>query len=184
MKLVSNEGPLVDRARAGDERAFADLVRGAQQQVYRLALGMLHDSGAAEDVAQETFLRAYRYLSTFRSDAAFSTWVYRIAVNLCIDVARKRRSYPLEPLNDEDSVADDAGADPEATVGAREALAHVEEALQWLSPDHRAILLLRELEGLSYEQIARVLQIPKGTVMSRLFHARMNLQRQCRRMTG
>jgi len=172
---------LVARARAGDDAAFAQLVRDNQRSVYRVALGILKDPDPAMDVAQETFLRIHRNLAKFRSEAAFSTWAYRIAVNLSLDAARRRR--PFEPLPPEDHEAWDANPaavpvpTPELIASLREQVRRVLEAMDHLPEKHRAILVLREVEGLSYEQLAEVLQIPKGTVMSRLFHARLKLQR-------
>jgi len=172
---------LVVRAQAGDDAAFAQLVRENQGRVYRVALGMLKDSDSAMDVAQETFLRVHRNLARFRSEAAFSTWAYRICVNLCLDVARRRR--PLEPLPPDEDPAWEANLaalpvlNPEQIASSRELGGRILAALDQLPEKHRAILLLREVEGLSYEQLAEVLQVPKGTVMSRLFHARLKLLR-------
>jgi RNA polymerase sigma-70 factor (ECF subfamily) len=172
---------LVARTQAGDEVAFAQLVRENQGRVYRIALGMLKDPDSAMDVAQETFLRVHRNLARFRSEAAFSTWAYRICVNLSLDVVRRRR--PLEPLPPDDDAAWETNLaalpvlNPEQIASSRELGGRILAALEQLPEKHRAILLLREVEGLSYEQLAEVLQIPKGTVMSRLFHARLKLQR-------
>jgi RNA polymerase sigma-70 factor (ECF subfamily) len=165
---------------------FEQLVKENQARIVRLALGMLRDRDAAEDVAQETFVRAYRFYETFRSDSALFTWLYRIAVNLCLDVQRKSRVRAAEPLEEieESHEARDPSPTPERVVEIRELAKHAEAALDTLSPAHRAILLLREVEGLSYEEISRVLGVPKGTVMSRLHHARMNLQRACEELTG
>jgi RNA polymerase sigma-70 factor (ECF subfamily) len=156
-------------------------VRDNQHRVYRVALGILKDPDAAMDVTQESFLRIYRNLPSFRSEAAFSTWAYRIAVNLSLDAARRRRSF--EPLPPDDDAAWDASPagvpvpTPELVASVREDARRTLDAVGHLPERHRAILVLREVEGLSYEQLARVLQIPKGTVMSRLFHARLKLQK-------
>jgi RNA polymerase sigma-70 factor (ECF subfamily) len=165
---------LVARAQMGDDAAFAELVRDNQGRVYRVALGMLKDPDSAMDVAQETFLRVHRNLAKFRSEAAFSTWAYRICVNLSLDVARRRR--PLEPLPPDDDPAWETNLaalpilNPEQIASSRELGGRILDALDQLPEKYRAILPLREAEGLSYE-------IPKGTVMSRLFHARLKLQR-------
>lgn len=172
---------LVARAQAGDDDAFAQLVRDNQRSVYRVALGILKEPDPAMDVAQETFLRIYRNLAKFRSEATFSTWAYRIAVNLSLDATRRRRSF--EPLPPEDHEAWNANRaampvpTPELIASLREQGQRILEAIDQLPEKHRAILVLREVEGLAYEQLAEVLQIPKGTVMSRLFHARLKLQR-------
>jgi RNA polymerase sigma-70 factor (ECF subfamily) len=173
---------------AGEDRPafaeFADVVRGNQARILRLATGMLRDGDLAEDVAQETFVRAFRFYTSFRSESALSTWLYRIAVNLCIDAQRKQAR--TERLADDDERAErpDPSPAPDRTLETRELARHAEAALERLSPDHKAILLLREVEGLSYAEIARVLRIPKGTVMSRLFHARSNLQRAAHALAG
>lgn len=180
----------VDLQRPGctrpSEGEFERVVRENQARILRVALGMLRDRYAAEDVAQETFVRAYRFYETFRSDSALFTWLYRIAVNLCLDVQRKSRvraTVPLEAI-DEIHESRDPSPTPERVLETRELAKHVEAGLEMLTPNHCVILLLREVEGLSYEEISRVLRIPKGTVMSRLHHARMNLQRACQALAG
>lgn len=173
---------------AGEDRpapsGFAEVVRGNQARILRLATGMLRDRDVAEDVAQETFVRAFRFYTSFRSEAALSTWLYRIAVNLCIDAQRKQGR--IERLADDDERAErpDPSPAPDRALEVRELARQAGAALETLSPDHKAILILREVEGLSYAEIARVLRIPKGTVMSRLFHARANLQRAAHALAG
>lgn len=165
---------------------FEKIVKQNQTRILRVALGMLRDRHAAEDVAQETFVRAFRYYDTFRSDAALFTWLYRIAVNLCLDAQRKSGLRPAVPLDelDDAQVGVESSPSPEGVLEIRQLARHTEAALEMLTPNHRAILLLREVEGLSYEEISRVLRIPKGTVMSRLHHARMNLQSAARALAG
>jgi RNA polymerase sigma-70 factor (ECF subfamily) len=147
---------------------------------------MLRDPDLAQDVAQETFLRAFRFYKSFRNDSAFFTWLYRIAVNLCLDVHRKARVRNTESVEefDETMEPEDPSASPEHVAELRDLARHVDTALEALSPNHKAILILRESEGLSYDEISQVMRIPKGTVMSRLFHARMKLQRECARLAG
>jgi len=168
------------------EIEFEKLVKQNQAKIVRLAMGMLRDPDLAQDVAQETFVRAFRFYKTFRNDSAFFTWLYRIAVNLCLDAHRKARIRATEPIDvcDEGSEPEDPAPGPERMTEMRELAKHVDVALDTLSPNHKAILILRESEGLSYEELSRVLRIPKGTVMSRLFHARMKLQRECARLAG
>jgi RNA polymerase sigma-70 factor (ECF subfamily) len=168
------------------EIEFEKLVKQYQGKIVRLAVGMLRDPDLAEDVAQETFVRAFRFYESFRNDSAFFTWLYRIAVNLCLDAHRKARIRPTEPIEagDEGSEPEDPAPGPERMTEMRELAKHVDVALDALSANHKVILILREVEGLSYEELSRVLRIPKGTVMSRLFHARMKLQRECARLAG
>lgn len=165
---------------------FEKLVKENQGRIVRLAVGMLRDPDLAQDVAQETFVRAYRFRQSFRNDSAFFTWVYRIAVNLCLDAHRKARIRVTEPIEayDESVEPEDPALRPDRIAEVREIVRHVDRAFDTLSPNHKAILILRESDGLSYEEISRVLRIPKGTVMSRLFHARANLQRECTRLAG
>src|SRR5437899_3923544 len=178
---------LVRDARRGDAQAFRALVERYQRRVYQLALGMVRDPDEAMDITQETFVRVHRYLPSFKGDSSFFTWTYRIATNLCLDSARRRgRSERVEI--DESDAEIEAHMDPPsaALAGPQKAALNAElkskidEALAGLSENHRAILLLREVEGLSYEELARTLGIRKGTVMSRLFHARLKMQRKLR----
>jgi RNA polymerase sigma-70 factor (ECF subfamily) len=143
------------------------------------------------DITQETFVRVHRYLPSFKGDSSFFTWTYRIATNLSLDSARRRgRSERVEM--DESDADIEAHMDPPsaALAGPQKAAlnaelkAKIDDALASLSENHRAILLLREVEGLSYEELARALGIRKGTVMSRLFHARLKMQRKLREYLG
>lgn len=167
----------VAAARRGDRQAFARLVEAYQQRVYAIAFGILRSREDAWDVAQEAFVKAYKSLDRFEGKSAFYTWLYRITTNLAIDAHRERgrrrdRSQPLnEPVNAP------AGLDHPSVSAQRRELAEVlRQAMDQLSDHHRAIIVLREVEGLSYEEISEVLGVRKGTVMSRLHHARKNLQ--------
>jgi RNA polymerase sigma-70 factor (ECF subfamily) len=182
---------LVHLAQRGDQQAFRRLVERYQRRVYQLALGMVKDPDEAMDIAQETFVRVHRYLPSFKGDSSFFTWTYRIAVNLCLDAGRKKgRGEPVE--FDERQAEVEAAMDPPSAALAgpqrnalnRELAGKIEEALAGLSENHRAILLLREVEGLSYEELSQTLGIRKGTVMSRLFHARLKMQRKLREYLG
>ncbi len=183
--METDERALVTRAREGDHRAFEALVRQYQRRVFRVAMGMLRNEDDALEIAQEAFVKAHRNLERFKGDSSFYTWMHRITSNLCIDFLRRRRGESVEYddgiLRDcpEGDVADVAPTHPVAPVQAvldRELGDKLGEALGALSDAHRQILVLREVEGLSYEEIAEVLGIKKGTVMSRLFHARKNMQ--------
>jgi RNA polymerase sigma-70 factor (ECF subfamily) len=182
---------LVQAAQRGDQQAFRRLVERYQRRVFQLAVGMVKDADEAMDIAQETFVRVHRYLPSFKGDSSFFTWTYRIAVNLCLDAGRRRgRSEPVE--FDERQAEVEAAMDPPSAALAgpqrsalnRELAGKMEEALASLSENHRAILLLREVEGLSYEELSHALGIRKGTVMSRLFHARLKMQRKLREYLG
>ena len=173
-------------AKDRSERAcFEVLVRKNQGLIVRLALGMLRDRDAANDVAQETFFRAFRHYRSFRSEAAFSTWTYRIAVNLCLDAMRRTGGRVVQPLENAEAEAAPALRDPEpgpeGRAIVRDLVRYADAALEELTANHRSVLLLREVEGLTYAEIASILMIPRGTVMSRLHHARNNLQKAFRR---
>jgi RNA polymerase sigma-70 factor (ECF subfamily) len=174
----------VAAARAGDTKAFGRLVERYQRRVYALSFGILRQREDAWDVAQEAFVKAYRNLDRFAGEAAFYTWLYRIAYNLSLDVLRSRGRRELVGLDEhnpalEQAIRDEARPDdapPNELFARRETARAVQKAMERLSEKHRAIIVLREVEGLSYEEMAEVLGISKGTVMSRLFHARKNLQ--------
>ena len=164
----SEEARQLARARAGDQAAIRWLITRYRQRAVRLATSILRRSDEAEDVAQEAFVRAFRNLHAFRGDGHFYTWLYHIVVHLCRDRQRIRRWNSEEPI-DLDELR--AGA---AHLSAEDIENHVlvEMLLDRLSPAMRAMLVLRELEGLEYEEIARVLEIPIGRVKWRLHEAR------------
>ena len=182
---------LVRDARRGDAQAFRSLVERYQRRVYQLALGMVKDPDEAMDITQETFVRVHRYLPSFKGDSSFFTWTYRIATNLCLDSARRRGRTERVEMDESDAEIEARMDPPSAALAGpqRAALnaelkARIDDALASLSENHRAILLLREVEGLSYEELAHALGIRKGTVMSRLFHARLKMQRKLREYLG
>jgi RNA polymerase sigma-70 factor, ECF subfamily len=186
--LPTDDLTLVLRARTGDQRAFRLLVERYQKKVYAVALGMVKDAEEARDVAQEAFVKVHRYLDHFKGDSSFYTWLYRITTNVCIDVLRRRGGTRAEVVEYDDAAELDLAeanlgalgsqldSDPARAALRRELGQQLEEALDQLPEKHRTILLLRELEGMSYEDLSRTLDIPKGTVMSRLFHARAKVQ--------
>ena len=150
-------------ARSGNESAFKWLLERYRSRAVRLASHILHGSGEAEDVAQEAFIRAFREIAHFREDSGFYTWLYRIVTRICLDRQRlsrfkKETSHPIETC-----VSSDTNSDARLLV---------ESLLDKLSPSMRATLVLRELEGLEYEEIAKILGVPVGTIRSRLNTAR------------
>ena len=186
--MATDDLTLVQRAQSGDERAFRLLVERYQKKVYAVALGMLKDRDEAMDVAQEAFVKVHKYLPHFKGDSSFYTWLYRITANVCIDTIRKKGSSQNRVEFDETQAVDlteanigalgtQMGTNPQKSALRRELAEKIQEALQTLPEKHRAILLLREVEGMSYEDLARTLEVPKGTVMSRLFHARAKMQK-------
>jgi RNA polymerase sigma-70 factor (ECF subfamily) len=189
---AGDDRTLVKAAQAGDAKAFRALVERYQRRVVQLALAMTKDADEAMDIAQETFVRVHRYLPSFKGDSSFFTWTYRIAMNLCLDAQRRKGRLERVDVEQGDEAEIEAAMDPPSAALAgpqRQALnaelrERIEEALASLSDNHRAILLLREVEGLSYEDLAKVLGIRKGTVMSRLFHARLKMQNKLREYLG
>ncbi|SFH79157.1 RNA polymerase sigma factor RpoE [Modicisalibacter xianhensis] len=170
---------LVERAQQGDTRAFDLLVKKYQHKIIGLIGRYVHDHAEVQDVAQEAFIKAYRALDKFRSESAFYTWMYRIAINTAKNyLVSKGRRPPGSDLDIGDAeIVDQSGrlADietPEASVSRDQLEAAVFEALENLPEDLRTAITLRELDGLSYEDIANIMQCPVGTVRSRIFRAR------------
>jgi len=176
---------LVERARQGDRSAFGQLVDEYKDKIYNYVARMLNDPYEAEDVTQEAFLRAYRSLPRFRGASSFHTWLYRIASNLAIDVVRKRKrqepTFSLdEPLESDDGeyereLPDETGG-PEDRTSTRETRVAVRRAIMDLPEKLRDVMILYELQGETYEDIADILGVPLGTVKSRLFNARNRLK--------
>jgi RNA polymerase sigma-70 factor, ECF subfamily len=180
------ERDLVRRAQAGDEDAFGTLVRTHYEPVFRLIVSMVRDAHTARDVAQEVWLTVWRNLGSFRGEAKFSTWVHPIAVRRAIDQLRSRKRWfaRFVPLVTENEREPDTPAPPEPAASGdtprealekRERVGRIERAIAALPPKHRVVLALREIQGLSYDEIADAVGINRGTVMSRLFHARRML---------
>jgi RNA polymerase sigma-70 factor (ECF subfamily) len=180
---METDRQLVEQVRRGERAAFRTLVERYQQRVFAVALGLLRNRDDAKDICQETFLRVHRGIESFDGDSQLFTWIYRIAYNLCIDHLRRRR-FETVPIDERiaDGMADPdlEGADPIRRLEHDERRARMLAALEELTPAHRAVLTLREVEGLSYKEIAQVVGCSIGTVMSRLFHARKNLERRIR----
>ena len=175
---------LIESAQKGDKLAFKQLVQRHQRRAFAIALGLLRDEQDAREVVQEAFLRVHRGLDSFHGGSAFFTWLYRIITNLSIDLMRKpaRRDSEL----DEGREIDEAdipllsridGADPLDVLRRAEIRNKLEAALAELPAYHRGVIVMREVEGLSYEEMAEAMGVSKGTIMSRLFHARQKLQR-------
>ena len=178
----SEEMEIIRSVLDGDVNAFEKLVLENQRQVYNLALKMTGSEEDAFDISQDAFLRAYSSLDKFRGDSKFSVWLYRLTSNICIDFLRSRRrkgSASLTYLNDEDEEQDfeipDARFSPETVFEQQQLRRSVSEALDALPTDYREILVLREINGLSYEEIAEVLGVELGTVKSRIFRARKKM---------
>ena len=170
-----NEMLLISRARGGDREAFGALVEQYRDNVYRLAYRMCGNAYDADEAAQEAFVAAWRALPNFRGDAKFSTWLYRLTTNAAIDVMRREKRHQTVGDGEMIDLADDADS-PQETVERTEQQEAVQEALATLSEEYREVLLLRYMEELDYAEIAEVLQLPSGTVKSRINRAKAALK--------
>ena len=183
---------LVERAQKGDRRAFELLVTKYQRKLARLLSRLVRDPAEVEDVTQEAFIKAYRALPSFRGDSAFYTWLYRIAINTAKNylVAMGRRAptstgfdhEEAEGFEDAEQLRDNAT--PEGELIGKQIAATVNRALEQLPEDLRTAITLREIEGLSYEEIANVMNCPIGTVRSRIFRARESIAAELRPLLG
>ncbi|MBX3184372.1 MAG: sigma-70 family RNA polymerase sigma factor [Polyangiaceae bacterium] len=179
------DGGLIVRAQAGDRGAFHELVQRHERRAFAIAMGLVRDPNDAREVVQEAFLRVHRSLEGFQGGSSFFTWLYRIVTNLSIDFMRKPARRELE-LSEHHDLSDEQpspflskidGSDPLDVVRRREIAQRIGAALEALPPYHRNVILMREVEGMSYEEMAEAMEVSKGTIMSRLFHARQKLQR-------
>lgn len=180
--MSDDDREVVRRVQAGDSEAFGILVEKYKRKAFRLAFGVLRDQEEALDASQEAFIKAFRSLPKFKGDSAFYTWLFRITMNVALD-RRRQRATRAKSLGADDvapeewertAVSPDVGPDEEAASAERRA--RIGQALQTLSEQHRSIIILSDIEGLSYREIAEVLDIPMGTVMSRLHNARKRLR--------
>ena len=182
MSAADADAVLVERAKAGDRTAFEMLVVKYQRRIERLIGRMVRDVDIVPDIAQETFIRAYRALPQFRGESAFYTWLYRIAVNTAKKTLMEMKRYPIVTESaragrddDERSPPDTEPSDsatPDAVLASKQIAAAVNFAVEALSEELRQAITLREIEGLSYEEIAALMNCPIGTVRSRIFRAR------------
>ena len=170
----TNESELVSKAQNGDRNAFSELVHTHSQGVLNVVYRMCGNGDLAEDAAQEAFIQAWLRLSSYKEKASFRSWLYRIAVNTAIDMLRKEKR--ILPNTIEDLNVGDSRPGPEAMLASSERTELIREAVLTLPNASRAVLVLREYEGLSYQEIAESLEIPMGTVMSRLSYARKLLK--------
>jgi RNA polymerase sigma-70 factor, ECF subfamily len=176
---AADETELIRKAKRGDREAFGVLVERYQRRVVGVALAVVHNPEDAVELAQETFVRAYENLGGFESRSSFSTWLYRIAANLAIDLRRREGRHTFVRGDEAEIEIDrlpNASGDSFVEYSRGELNQRLRAALDELTPDHRAVILLREVEGLSYDEISDILECPRGTVMSRLHYARNRLR--------
>jgi len=177
---------LVAAAQRGDRDAFRTLFERYHRRAYALAYGVVRHQDDALDVVQDAFIKAHKYLDKFEGNSSFYTWLYRIVMNLAIDHLRKHRR--VKPVELDESKLEDGGEEsllprilggnPGRALMDKEIRGRIDQALSELSENHRSVLVMRELEGLSYEEMAAAMDCSKGTIMSRLFHARRNMQKR------
>jgi len=166
-----NDRQLVRRIQAGDRQAFETLLDTYEARVYRLALRFTNSIPDAEDVTQEIFLGVYKSIGNFRGHSALSTWIYRIAMNHCLEYRRKRKLDSVPYNEDLTLISHDWREDPVESADKRELATRIDAALSRLSPQHRDVIVMHELQGLTYQEVATALNVPVGTVKSRLSNA-------------
>jgi RNA polymerase sigma-70 factor (ECF subfamily) len=191
MVKKTDDQRLVDRVKEGDKKAFDVLVLKYQHKIVKLVMRYIRDPAEALDVSQEAFIKAYRALPKFRGDSAFYTWLYRIAINTAknhiVSMNRKPLDYDLDPQNSDgyeiqSKLRDDDS--PEKILQREELREAIEEAIDSLPEELRVAIVLREIDGLSYEEIAEAMDCPVGTVRSRIFRARDAVDKSIRPLLG
>jgi RNA polymerase sigma-70 factor (ECF subfamily) len=190
------EAALVERLKARDERAFNELVRAFETRIFGLILRMINNRQEAEDLAQEVFVQVFKAIDSFRGDAKLSTWIYRIAINLCKNRSKylqrrhSNKQDELEALADRSPMSSAKGttvgdiARPDDLLVGRQVERVVQNAIAQLEADFREVLILRDVEDLSYEEIAQITNLPEGTVKSRIHRARSQLKAAVESMLG
>lgn len=185
---VRDDHDLVQRVQAGDSAAFRALFDKYHRRAFAVAMGVVKNEDDALDAVQETFVKVHRSIHKFEGSSSFYTWLYRIVMNVSIDHVRrtsrrKNLDFDERTLHEGSEVAGDGAlvptvtdANPGKAILRRELGSALQSALQELPEHHRAVIVLREIEGMSYEEMAEALDVPKGTIMSRLFHARKKMQ--------
>jgi RNA polymerase sigma-70 factor (ECF subfamily) len=183
--MSGNEKKLVEKAKSGDIGAFEKLIEGHQKKVFNIALRMIGNYDEASELAQEAFLRAFKSIKSFKGDSLFSTWIYKITTNVCLDEIRRKKKKKLISL-DEDIEHDgsefkrqikDDSPGPESVAENNELKRMVKESINLLPGDYKVVLVLRDIQGFSYEEISRILNCPTGTVKSRINRARQALKK-------
>lgn len=183
--MATAEQNWIARAKAGDTVAFGLLVEEHQKKVYHLALRMVTNPDDAQELAQEAFLKAWRSMSQFQGDSSFATWMYRLTHNLCIDFLRREQrrkkvgtAFSLDEAHDEGTKTElpDSHFEPQRQLEQKELREQIAQGLSTLSPEHKEVLILREINGLSYQEISDIVGVAEGTVKSRIARARLVLR--------
>ncbi len=179
-----NEKTLIDKCRKGDIHAFEELISSYEKKIFNIVYRIVGDYNDAEDISQEIFIKVFRSINNFKERSSFYTWLYRIAVNECMDILKKKKktaAYSIDtPIQTEDDQIPreikDYGESPEEKVERKELRNYIESALNSVTYEHRTMIVLRDIQGLSYEEIAEIVKCPAGTVKSRINRARKALK--------
>jgi RNA polymerase sigma-70 factor (ECF subfamily) len=182
--MIDHEKTLLEKARQGDAEAFEKLIEAYQKKVFNIALRMLGNYDDACDIAQEVFIRAFRSIKDFREQALFSTWIYKIATNACLDELRRRKNRVFISIDEEVKLEEgdlkrqieDDKPSPDIEVEQNEMREEINKAISELSEEHRVVIVLRDIQGFTYEEIAKITKCPEGTVKSRINRARQALK--------
>ena len=182
------EAVMLAAVKNGDPTAYQGLVEKYQNRVYHLVYGMVRNREDAADITQDAFVKAYQKIDSFRLESSFYTWLYRIAMNLAIDFLRKRKRRGTSEFDESVAARDGDGSiaeshnrsSPRKALERKQLYKQIMDALETLPADQKQVILLREVEGLSYKEISDIMGIPEGTVMSRLFYARKKMQKLLR----
>lgn len=182
--MSGNEKDLLQKARNGDIEAFELLIEKHQKKVFNIALRMIGNYDDASELAQEVFIRVFKSIRSFKEESSFSTWIYRITANVCLDEIRKRKNKNFVSLDDDLKLDDgdvkrqvmDPEPTPEILAEKNETRKIVNEAIQSLPADHRIVIALRDIQGFSYDEISKIVNCPVGTVKSRINRARQTLR--------
>lgn len=182
--MGQNEQILLEKAKAGDIAAFEELIEGYQKKIFNLAYRIIGNYDDAGDMAQEALIRIYRSIANFKEQSSFSTWIYRITTNVCLDEIRKRKNKKVISLDEEIRMEDGEmkrqfmsdDIQPDAAAEQKELRTMVNNAINSLPEDQRLVITLRDIQGLSYDEISTVLDCPAGTVKSRISRARQALK--------
>lgn len=177
--VETTEWELIRKCQKGEVAAYEELAAKYYRRVFMVILGMVHHRDDAMEVAQETFYRAFKNIRRFKGGSNFYTWVYRIAVNLAIDFQRRQKRSLMDLKENMDEVVVDAetsSGDPFREINDRRLGEKLLHAINELTPDHKAVIVMRAVEGLSYKEIGRIMECSEGTIMSRLHYARKKLQ--------
>ena len=179
-----NENQLIKKAKGGNVEAFEELVKQSQKKVFNIAYKMMDNYDDANELAQEAFIKAYQSIDKFKGDSLFSTWIYRITTNVCLDELRRRKNKKVISLNENIKYNDeeiqqqikDESPGPEQIFEEKESKKLINQCIESLPVDYKTVIILRDIQGFSYEEIAKILNCPEGTVKSRINRARKALR--------